>query len=285
MTWPRIESREAFDRTIHFGTTTESRYLEFKGEYGWRSENKTEQALELCRDVAQFANSDGGVLLIGITESLGTGGRKVASAVRAVENMDGLTNWMEQAIRSYLTPSTFTRTLRPIETANGPILAVNIAPSLHLVALWHKQGKAGIEYLYRTDYGKQWMNPDEVERHLMNASRATRLAVQDVMDQAKNTPAELVPAIAALGHDGNGPVLMLADYARPVLNRCGNRSVSLVVYYETTNKCIEIPYGVIRDAWVTTDGRPGLCLSVRLMQRPNGEITMEPLGSGLPPFD
>ncbi len=105
------------------------------------------------------------------------------------------------------------------------------------------------------------------------------------MDQARNTPVELVPAIGALGYNGNGPVLMLADDARPVLERCGERSVSLKVNYETSNKCIEIPYGVIRDTWITTDGRPGICLSVRLMRRPNGDITMEPLGDGLPAFD
>lgn len=55
-----------------------------KGGYGWRAANKDEQAVEFCRDVAQFANTDGGV-----------------------------------AIRDYLTPSTFTRDVIPIETAAG----------------------------------------------------------------------------------------------------------------------------------------------------------------------
>jgi hypothetical protein len=181
----------------------------------------------------------GGVLLVGVTEIAGPNGRKVAGEVRPVDDVDGLQNWIEQAIRNYLTPSTFARAVLVVDTAVGPILAVNVEPSVHLVALWHADLKAGIEYLYRTDHGKQWMNPDEVERHLMNASRATRLAVQDV--KAK---------------------------------------VMLALHSDDGNPCIEIPYGVIRDTWVTTDGRPGLYLSVRLLRRHGGDITMEPLEQG-----
>ena len=61
MTSLHIASREDFQRTIQFGKTAESKHLEFKKDYGWRSEHRAEQALELCRDVAQFANADGGV--------------------------------------------------------------------------------------------------------------------------------------------------------------------------------------------------------------------------------
>jgi hypothetical protein len=95
-------------------------------------------------------------------------------------------------------------------------------------------------------------------------SRATRLAVQEVRAKASSQgPVELVPAINTIGYDGNGALLVIAQDVRPVLGNCGERSVGLTVYSEERNPCIEIPYGVIRDAWVTTDGRPGLYLSVR----------------------
>jgi Putative DNA-binding domain len=282
----RITSRAEFEQMIELGKTSESKHLEFKSGYGWRAANKDDQAVELCRDVAQFANTDGGVLLIGLTEVAGPGGRKVAGPVRPVDDVDGLRNWLEQAIRNYLTPSTFTRDVIAVETAAGLILAVNTSPSLHLVALWHKQLKVGIEYLYRTDHGKQWMNPDEVERHLMNASRATRLAVQQVKATASSQgPVELVPAINALAYDGDGALLVIAQGVRPVLGNCSERSVGLTVFADQTNRCIEIPYGVIRDAWVTTDGRPGLYLSVRLLKRDDGDITIEPLDQGFPASD
>lgn len=276
MPYPRITTRAEFERTVHLGTTPESKHLEFKA--AWQGAGKDAQAIELCRDLAQFANTDGGALLIGVTEIAGPGGRKVAGEILPVPDTDGLKNWIEQAIRNYLTPSTFTRRVLPIDTVAGPILATNIEPSLHLVALWHSDLKAGIEYLYRTDHGKQWMNPDEVERHMMNASRATRLAIEEVKATAtQRAPVEIVPAIATIAYNETGPILVVAQALRPALGECGSRSVALTVYSEERNTGLEIPYGVIRDAWVTGDGRPGLYLSVRLLKGEDGNITMEPL--------
>lgn len=282
MAYRRMTNRSEFEQVVSMGVTAESKHLEFKGGYGWQGPKKEEQAVELCRDVAQFANTDGGVLLLGVSETVGTDGQKVAGAIKPLADVDGMKNWVEQAIRNYLTPSTFSREMLALPTAAGMILAVNVEPSLHLVALWHKQLKVGIEYLYRTDHGKQWMNPDEVERHLMNASRATRLAVQQVKQEALSQgPVELVPAINTLNYDGSGALLTIAQGLRPVLGNIGERSVGLTVYSDESNQCVEVPYGVIRDAWVTTDGRPGLYLSVRLLQRLDGEISMEPIEQNL----
>jgi len=75
MIYRRITSREEFERTVELGKTPESKYLEFKGGYGWRGANKDAQAIELCRDAAQLANTDGGVLLIGVTEAEAANGR------------------------------------------------------------------------------------------------------------------------------------------------------------------------------------------------------------------
>jgi predicted HTH transcriptional regulator len=63
----------AIEGTVVLGTTAETRILEFKSEYRWQKVNdnradRVAQAEELARDVAQFANTDGGTLLIGITE-------------------------------------------------------------------------------------------------------------------------------------------------------------------------------------------------------------------------
>jgi hypothetical protein len=287
MIYRSITSRADFERAIELGKTPESKRLEFKGGYGWRGASKGEQALEFCRDVAQFANTDGGVLLIGVAEAEGAYGGKVAGSIKPLEDVDGLKNWLEQAIRNYLTPSTFTRDVVGIETMAGPILAVNVGPSLHVVALWHKQLKAGIEYLYRTDHGKQWMNPDEVERHLMNASRAARLAVLEVMAKADCTqPVELVPPINTLVYrgDGTAPVsLVVAKGLRPILSECGERELTLIIYSNERNQGLRIPYGLVREAWVTIDRRPGLCLGVRLLEREGG-VTMDLHEQGLPIF-
>lgn len=279
-----ITNREEFERLVELGTTSESKHLEFKAAYGWRAAGNV-QTIELCRDVAQFANTEGGVLLVGISEIEQGGGRKVGGSINPVDDVDGLKNRIEQAIRNYLTPSTFTRELIAIESATGPILAVNVRPCLHLVALWHKQLKAGIEYVYRTDHGKQWMNPDEVERHLMNGSRAARLAVQEVMANADcKQPVELVPPISTIVYRGDGTVpvsLSIAEGLRPILTECGERELQLTVYSNERNQGLRIPYGLVREAWVTVDHRPGICLGVRLLKRED-DIIMDSLEQSLP---
>lgn len=59
MIYRRIASRDEFERTVELGQTPETKHVEFKGGYGWRGTSKDEQAVELCRDIAQFANTDG----------------------------------------------------------------------------------------------------------------------------------------------------------------------------------------------------------------------------------
>jgi hypothetical protein len=194
---------------------------------------------------------------------------------------------MEQAIRNYLTPSTFAREPAAIETANGLVLAVNVPPSFHLVALWHKELKAGIEYLYRTDHGKQWMNPDEVEKHLMNGSRAARLAVQEAAERIKQArpnvqfhPAiELVPSMIRLVHGTSRrtppQIAVPAIDVQPVLTACGDLSLSLASG-GSPNLAVEIPYELVKASWVTGDGRLGLCLDVRLCVH-SDRISLNPL--------
>lgn len=75
--------------------------MDFKAKYEWRTPPATPKkerdavAVELCRDLAQFANTDGGVLLIGVSEMRGVNGQKLAGEIKPVEDIDGFKQWME----------------------------------------------------------------------------------------------------------------------------------------------------------------------------------------------
>jgi schlafen family protein len=295
MSFKPIADAAAFLGTVVLGETPETRVLEFKAEYRWQKDKykpgeMANQAEELCRDVAQFANSEGGTVLVGVTERSVPEGRKVADAIQPVVNVDGFKQWTEQAIRNHLAPSTFSRSLDTIVLPQGVVLAINVLPSLHLVALWHADRKNGIEYLYRTDHGKQWMNPDEVERHIMNGSRAMQIQLARVFDDVgragSNLPVELTPQLKAwdesrveAGVESMGR-LVSADHdvsVNPAL--CSDREIELRINLEGRAVCVRLPHGLVGEAWTTSDRRVGLCLKVAIVIRGDRDIGLEPLGS------
>jgi hypothetical protein len=281
--YQRIETPADFAKVVVLGATPETRHLEFKGAYRWRHCARSEQADEAARDVAQFANTEGGVLLVGVSERDGPDGRKVADDIVPVTDIHGLKGWLEQAVRNHLDPATFSHPIIPIDTGRGAILAVNVDPSLHLVALWHGNDRHGIEYLYRTDLGKAWMNPGEVERHLMNSSRAVALRLKDVFEKAnRDQPVDLAPPV--LVFPTTVPPLpamrmaSLAPAAPVVLEGCrviwrgmSDAQITLSVYRPGSDLMaapalvIALPHGLVRETWVTSDRRPGFCLAVRIV--------------------
>src|SRR5688572_20166530 len=131
-----IRSANDLAASVTIGTTRETLHLEFKATIdGWNASKDDVRRLaqkELCRDIVQFANSLGGVLLLGVEESKGGAtGTRVASGIAPVKDIDTLTQWIEQAIVNFVVPSTLSHDISPISTGTGPVLAVNIPPSIH----------------------------------------------------------------------------------------------------------------------------------------------------------
>lgn len=282
-TYLPIDDAASFARRVVLGQTSENRVLEFKEEYRWQRntpEDRASQAEELCRDVAQFANTDGGVLLVGVTERE-EDGRRVADGIKSVDAVDGLRQWAEQAIRKHLTPSTFSRSMNAIVLpAGGTILAINVPPSLHLVALWVPERKRGVEYLYRTGHGKEWFNPDEVERHIMNGSRAMQIRLAHLFGELAPAarggpiPVELSPPaqIWMVRQQGFGP----QPPVRLAPAGASDYEIELMVH----NVCVRLPHGLIFEAWRTSDQKLGLYLKVGIVVTDEGAITLNPVATG-----
>jgi hypothetical protein len=274
-----IRSPDKFQAVVQLGSTPESLVLEFKAKID-HTRGQGNQP-ETCRDIAQFANTWGGCLLVGVTGVPGqTRGMHIADAIQPVLNIDNLRQWIEQAITNHLVPSTFTHDLTPITLQEGEILAVNVPASRHLVSLWNKQ-KHTVEYLRRTSHGKEWMNPDEAERHLMDGSRAAKLAILAAKAAAKTDEVELAGGISRRTQDSNRP-----DHLwKPPNVKFGKIEeywFEICVPTEQETLTIQLPYGVVEEAWATGVGQTAVLLSVRLIfhQLSNGSVLhtiMEPL--------
>lgn len=174
-----IRTPSDFEAAVKIGQTPESTFLDFKSQL---DTSAVDWQKEVCRDIAQFANTEGGCLLIGVAEKRDkTSGVKVAAGIRPVDNPDQVRASLEQAIVNHLVPSTLSPKISFIGTPDGMLVSVNVQPSRTFVYVWDRQTHQ-IECLRRTNHGKAWLNPDELERHMMNGSRAALLALTEARD-------------------------------------------------------------------------------------------------------
>lgn len=292
MPYQPVESESDFRRRIKIGETTEGLHLDFKRELNrQKGPNGQEAQAELCRDIAQFANTEGGTLLIGVDEKQGPNGHKVASEIIGLKDVDGDKRWIEQAITNYLVPNTIPHPIETITLDEGPVLAINVPPSIHLVALWHRDERGGlrkgaIEYLYRTNHGKEWMNPDAAERHLMDGSRATKLAVKALFskEDVKDRDLQIVPAplYRGTGHrsDGGRGLSFLKGYVyENELEQTARLKAVSDTEFEVRfagGETITVPYAFVEATWITTDMRPAIALKVRIV-KDGKTLALEPI--------
>jgi hypothetical protein len=282
-----IRNAEDLDAGITIGTTPESLVLDFKRSiHNWdlpagtpnRNNLKAEAQRETCRDIAQFANTEGGCLLIGVAERLDPVTRlKVAEGIHAIADPDAMTQWIEEAIRNYLVPATFSREIVPVTDSHGTVLAVNVPPSIHLITLWDSQQHT-MECVRRTTHGKYWLNPDELERHIMNGSRATKLAFDLALNQAPRR--EIRVAGGYWTRVGNPPTTTLQPWypTAPVsIGQVRDQSFELQFgMIGGANRSLILPFGVVEHAW-GADERVYVILSVRVVLVNLGyELTLEP---------
>jgi len=151
-------------------------------------------------------------------------------------------------------------------------VVVNVPPSIHLVALWHSERKSqfeekhSIEYLYRDSHGKKWMNPDEVERHIMNGSRATKLAVEQALSQKTTNEVRLAGGYWRVSESerSNRSYSPWKVTGTVTIGRTDEHWFELIIPYGAATRCINLPYSVVQHVWVGSDGRLNLLLSVRV---------------------
>jgi len=279
-----IRTPEEFAAAVTVGTTTETLTLDFKGTIDHRLPKGTPDHVkqkaqqETCRDITQFANTSGGCLLIGVAERLDPVTHlKVAVAIRPVKEPDAMRQWIEEAIRNYLVPATFSHDIALVAVPRGTVLAINVPPSIHLVTLWDSQHHT-IKCVYRTNHGKAYMNPDELERHIMNGSRASKLAFDLALKDAPTR--EVRVAGGYWERVGNPPVKEPHRWfpeAPVIVGRVADQWFQLEFKIGGVTRSLILPFGVVEQAWYGGDERVHLILSVRVVHIVLGnELTVEP---------
>jgi hypothetical protein len=295
-----VHDAAGFESLVQMGITTEGLYLDFKGQADLRADK---EKLELARDIAQFGNSSGGLVLIGVQEKMLPSGIKVADHVVNVENANVLIQQAEQVIGNYLVPSTLSRSMESIVLRDGKtVLAMNVQPSRHLVYVCERvKQQHRIECLVRTSHGKEWMNPDEMERHMMNATRAARLGFEDARSRAAKIRAEANKVATA------GQVFPTMIQAEPIevlggiwsyvsgselhkdrptfdCTLCKEDDDWFEVtgqmdagFGGTQTRNLVVPYDLLRSAWVEAGGKVAILLSARVVRDSDDNLSLEPL--------
>lgn len=262
-------------RSVALGQTTESLYLDFKKDHErWRAaldEERRAGQMEFCRDLAQFANTFGGAILIGIEEDM-VDGIKVAKSIAPLNGFDARRQWMEQAVMNYLVPSTVPFRIEKIRTPQGLIIAVNVPASERLVSLWDRS-KHKIEYVRRTNHGKEWMNPEEAEAQMMDTGRRAKIALRRLHDdrQFQGPTSRSIDLASGIWQHSPMPGVFQRVSRQCHLASLGEHDFRIDF---DSGAAIVIPYGLLREAWRTVDGRIGLFLQVRVVEAP--DLMLEP---------
>lgn len=264
-----IETADDFYRTVRIGETQESLTLEFKKDlngYLARGKDARNHQKELCRDLSQFANSYGGCLLIGVKEGH-DGTKRVATGIHSIDDFDGRRQWIEQSRQNFLIPATMCLQIHSISLAEGQIIAINVVAHQHLVWIWDRDGNT-MECVRRTTHGKENLNPDEVEAHLMDSSRSCKLAFLRVVTAATGESIDLVSGVWMVSSGGAvGSASLLQMQAEVNLIGSGEHEFELGISSSFLNGTVPVrlPYGLIKEVWVTSGGKIGLMLEVRLV--------------------
>nr|CAJ73642.1 unknown protein [Candidatus Kuenenia stuttgartiensis] len=119
-----IRSWDDIQKYIILGKTHESIILDFKKEIPLKNPNS---AKETARDIAQFANTWGGCLLVGVEEIKSPQGYKIAGEFCGVEDSESLKKFLHNKVVNYLYPSTISfqdviisgNTSLPLKRQNG----------------------------------------------------------------------------------------------------------------------------------------------------------------------
>jgi hypothetical protein len=270
-----VRTPEELRSLVTIRATTESLFLDFKAALECK---KDDWQLEVGQDVSQFANTLGGCLLIGVAEGKDSRtGLKLATAFKGVKEPDRVREWVETAIANVVVPSTVSHTVDMVVLPTGPIVAVNVPPSRRLVYVWDRS-KETIRCVYRTNHGKARMNPDEMERQMMNGSRAARLAFMEARRASAGDKIEVLGGVWQ--YRTNNLHHLPTTFEGTISDDTQESSFQIVgrapLGGEPMNGKITIPYDVLRSVWVNSGGKLTVLLSVRLLVGGDKNLTLEP---------
>ena len=171
MLYQPFKIAQDFESLIHLGETSESIHWDYKQSFN------PKKAEDIAIDLAAFANTFGGTLLIGVAEK-NDGAKKVASGFVPGINVEEIRKTVHTHISEIISPKIDVQVV-PIEVSGNLVVAINVEPSINLVGVRLDKDRRSFSFPYRTEYGNQYMIFEEIEKRMVdNKTRAMYLKLK-----------------------------------------------------------------------------------------------------------
>lgn len=237
MLYQPFKTAQDFERLIHLGETSESIHWDYKQSFNPR------KAEDLAIDLAAFANTFGGTLLIGVAEK-SDGAKKVASGFVPGINVEEIRKTVHTHISEIISPKIDVQIV-PIEVSGNFVVAINVEPSINLVGVCLDRDRRQYSFPYRTEFGNRFMTLEEVEERMAdNKTRAMYLKLKKYIPSGGKV--NVYPAPIA-----NNKIEWRFEWI--------HNSENEIRLDQNGYRSIDIPISFIEEVW---NGRGGICLKL-----------------------
>lgn len=237
MLYQPFKTAQDFESLIHLGETSESIHWDYKQSF---SPKKSE---DFAIDLAAFANTFGGTLLIGVAEKT-DGAKKVASGFVPGINVEEIRKTVHTHISEIISPKIDVQVV-PIEVSGNLVVAINVEPSINLIGVCLDKDRRSFNFPYRTEFGNQFMTFEEVEKRMAdNKTRAMYLKLKKYIPSGGKV--NLYPAPIA-----NNKIEWRFEWI--------HNSENEIRLDQNGYRSIDIPISFIEEVW---NGRGGICLKL-----------------------
>ena len=237
MLYTPFKTAQDFESLIHLGETSESIHWDYKQSF---SPKKSE---DFAIDLAAFANTFGGTLLIGVAEK-SDGAKKVASGFVPSINVEEIRKTVHTHICEIISPKIDVQVV-PIDVSGNLIVAINVEPSINLVGVCLDKDRRSFNFPYRTEFGNQFMTFEEVEKRMAdNKTRAMYLKLKEYIPSGGKV--NVYPAPIA-----NNKIEWRFEWV--------HNSENEIRLDQNGYRSIDIPISFIEEVW---NGRGGICLKL-----------------------
>lgn len=248
-----IRTLGELNSNVTINKTTESLSLEFKKTINIGGRNVDE---EVALDICQFANSRGGVILLGVEEKMFEG-KKVAGGYLDTD-FELISRFINDKVVPLINPRSVSIDLFSISiNENLRIVSINIQPlASGLACVCKNYPPFQQKFPYRTNYGKKYFNPTEVEIKMSDKNRHIEIKISKYL--LISSEVKLYPSVKKEDIENNASWDIRDD--NTFISSLGESEYTLKI----SGVAVNIPFSLTRDVWITEHNKIGILLDVQL---------------------